>query len=141
MSEQPTFQSEFLRDLNEAFRKRRRAISHQAASVRYGKIYELIDDEKVERFEAELEGGNPSATFRLHAWPDRILWVDFRQSAKSGRGWEWTSTGRLLPPHSGREVVAAIEQTYSHVWSMTRTQYSEFEAIWRPMIAKGPTPV
>lgn len=142
MANDPAFESDFLSDLAVAFRKRRKALSHRASIAEYAKVYELIQSESVERLEIRI--GNTSrnaALLRLHAWPDRQIWLDARHSLKTGWAWAWTYDGRLLGKHQGQDVIAALEETLASMFEMDQSRTDELAKPWKALLARGPSAV
>jgi hypothetical protein len=137
MNQFPKFESEFLEELAIAFRKRRKALSHRLQSAECAKVYELAEGKKMERLEIYLPYFD-WAILRLHAWPDRMIWVDARQSAKKGWAWSWTQDGRLLGDCSARDVIGALEDTIGPLQQMDSSRTRELCASWSHLLAKGP---
>jgi hypothetical protein len=140
MSNVPRFQDPFLEDLAFAFRKRRKALAHKTRLAEHAKVYELVDGEKMERLEIELVEYE-KITLRLHAWPDRLIWLDARRSAKRGWAWVWHYDGRLLGRSSPSKVIEALEVSRAllHDMNASRTQF--LAEPWARLIARGPRPV
>ncbi|HEX2592740.1 MAG TPA: hypothetical protein VHL34_14655 [Rhizomicrobium sp.] len=142
MPDSPNFQSEFLEDVATAFRKRRKTLKHHARIAEFAKVYELVDGEKMERLEIRI--GNDSrnaALLRLHAWPDRLIWLGASRSMKVGWLWEWTYEGRLLGEHRGNAIVAALEETFALMYQMNQASVHLLNAPWKPLLGRGPVEV
>lgn len=137
MSNDPRFDSEFLEALALAFRKRRKALRHKARGAGYAKIYERVGDEKMERLEIHLPKYD-GALLRLHAWPDRKIWLDARRSAKKGWAWSWTKEGRLLGTWSAAEAMQILEATFDRLYEMTADHVDELSEPWNALLADGP---
>jgi hypothetical protein len=135
-----SFDDEFLQSVAEAFRRRRKALNHRASRADCQKVYEVSESSRTERLEIYLEDGTRQrgALLRLHAWPDRWIWVDARRSTKTGWAWEWTYEGRLLGKHAGQDVVEALEKTYDLLPSMDAALTQELVKPWKRLLAKGP---
>ncbi|MGA7713873.1 MAG: hypothetical protein WCA81_18415 [Rhizomicrobium sp.] len=140
MSNAPRFESEFLEGLAFAFRKRRKSLSHRASGAECVKVYELVGDERMERLEIYLPKYG-KVMLRLHAWPDRKIWLDARQSTKKGWAWAWTREGRLLGSSGAPEAIAALETTFDRLFEMTSSRTNELSEPWATLIANGPKPV
>ena len=140
MNQAPRFESEFLDDLATAFRKRRKSLSHRAEAAEFSKVYELVGTEKVERLEINLPYWNRGA-LRLHAWPDRIVWLDARKRAKKGWEWVWTIDGRIIGDAKLPDIIKALGDTLSLLHEMDASRVDEFNTVWRPLIAQGPREV
>ena len=134
---QPHFQSEFLESVALAFRKRRKALSHRASSADLAKVYELVDGEKIERLEIHLPKYD-NVLLRLHAWPDKLVWLDARRSSKEGWIWSWTHEGRLLGAHKAPEVIRALEDTLGLLFEMNASRTQELCSPWDRLLAQGP---
>ena len=140
MNQFPRFDSEFLEGLAFAFRKRRKALSHRAQSAEYAKVYELIEGEKTERLEIHLPYFD-WGLLRLHAWPDRQIWLDARRSAKKGWAWKWTYDGRLLGNCAASDVIKALEDTLDPLPRMDSSRTHELSGPWSRLLATGPREV
>jgi hypothetical protein len=136
----PRFESEFLEDLSFAFRKRRKALNHRAQSAGYAKVYELVEGEKMERLEIHLPYYD-WGLLRLHAWPDRLIWLDARRPAKTGWAWSWTHDGRLLGNCAASDVIKALEDTIGLLQQMDSSRTHELGRPWNQLIATGPRAV
>lgn len=134
----PTFEDPFLEGMAFGLRKRTKAISHKVRTLGCDKVYDLRDGERRERLELRIEDID-QIEFRMHAWPDRWIWLDARRSAKSGWLWEWTDAGRLTGQIQA--LVPAIEDTLAQLIRMEPAQVSSLTSIWKPLLAKGPVDV
>jgi hypothetical protein len=136
MSNAPRFDSEFLESVAFAFRKRRKAIRHQACSADLAKVYELVNADRMERLEIYVRT-HDGAVLRLHAWPDRVIWLDARQSAKKGWAWSWTREGRLLGTHGAPDVIRALETTFALFYKMNHSRSQELSGPWSALLAQA----
>src|ERR1700687_369405 len=110
MNQSPRFQDAFLENVAVAFRKRRKSLSHRAESAEYAKVYEVAGTRKTERLEVHLPMWD-WGLLRLHAWPDRMIWLDACRPSKKGWVWAWTYEGRLLGECAASDVIKALEET------------------------------
>ncbi len=78
---------------------------------------------------------------RLHAWPDRWVWLDARCPTKKGWAWSWTYEGRLLGEHSASAIIKTIEDTLGPLHRMDSSKTDEFSTLWKPLLARGPVEV
>jgi len=140
MSSIPRFESEFLEGLAFAFRKRRKSLSHRSSAPECVKVYELVGDNRMERLEIYLPKCG-KAMLRLHAWPDRQIWLDARQPTKMGWAWAWTREGRLSGSCGAQEAFGALEETFDRLFEMTSSRTIELSEPWATLIANGPKPV
>lgn len=137
------FESPFLSELAEDFRKRRRSLSRRSHRAEMQKAYEVVGEERVERLEIYLQQdhrGN-SPTLRLHAWPDRLLWLDARAGSKNGWLWSWTADGRLLGEHWERRAIQALEASYDLLRQMDQSHVAKLSERWSALLARGPKEV
>ncbi|MCB1475137.1 MAG: hypothetical protein H6883_15015 [Rhodobiaceae bacterium] len=76
----------------------------------------------------------------LHAWPDRWIWVDARESRKNaGWLWEWTFEGRLVGHLGARDLIEMFERTvFQVVDAQGRPNVDEVAGIWKHCLATGP---
>jgi len=129
------FQDEFLESIAVAFRKRASSIRHRASRMELSKVYELVDREKVERLEIDLLSVGKTS-LRLHAWPDRLIWLDARRPTKKGWTWSWTYEGRLLA--STVDVIASMELSLDLLAGMETSRTGELDQLWVRLLARGP---
>lgn len=143
MAQAPSFASEFLEDIAEAFRKRRKSLSHRVSRAECHKVYELVDGKKTERLEVYLQDGTRprGALLRMHVWPDRLVWLDARIATKAGWAWAWTYEGRLLGNHTGRDVIIALEECIDLLPRMEGSRIGELDGPWKHLVAKGPSEI
>lgn len=99
------------------------------------KVYELVDREKVERLEIDLLSVGKTS-LRLHAWPDRLIWLDARRPTKKGWTWSWTYEGRLLA--STVDVIASMELSLDLLAGMETSRTGELDQLWVRLLARGP---
>ena len=134
---QPTplpWTSAFLAEVDAAWAKRRRAIRNQTRSAATQQIDASEEDE--ERFVLAF-----SLRVRQHVTvtvrASRQVTVVAAESIPNG-GWAWqfTDAGRLAA--GAPALVAAIEETLSACFGMTAERTGRLDAIWRPLLAKGP---
>ena len=133
-------ESPYLREICDAFRRRRRAISHKGgAELRGERVIEVNDGVRRERVEITLarrrSGG---AVCRLWVWSDRWAWVDAREGSKQGWRWGWTLDGRILGTQTSAAIVRALEETWGVTGCDPSSIPEELRAIWKPLLAKGP---
>lgn len=140
MNQSVHFESEFLEELSIAYRKRRKSLSHRASSADLAKTYELVETERMERLEIYLPNYD-KVVLRLHAWPDRSIWLDARRSSKQGWVWSWTHEGRLLRSHGAKEVIEALEETLDTLFEMNSLRTQELSGPWNALLAQGPKEV
>jgi hypothetical protein len=120
-----------------AFKKRHRAINYQSHEIRCDKIIERYDPKDIEKIEIKLSALDKTR-IALNIWEDRWVLVDARQSTKKGWAWEWRYDGRLLGLHTGKDLIAALEQTMAATFQITRDATDDLTRIWRPLLARGP---
>src|SRR5690349_15729681 len=107
MTAVPRFESEFLESLATAFRKRRKSFKHRGRGADLVKVYELVDGARIEKLEIELD--HFKQVLRLHAWPDRSIWLGAGEATKKVQAWSWTSEGRVLGAHKPQRIIMALE--------------------------------
>lgn len=146
MSQIPRFENEFLEEVAESLRKRRKAISHQASRIDGQKAYETVGSAKEEKFEIYLDktSSRKGPRLKVSVWADRWILVDAREpSGKGVKGWlwEWTADGRLIGGLSGKEIVRALEESISALYAMDKGRVQKFDEIWRHILTRGPVEV
>ena len=77
----------------------------------------------------------------LTVWEDRTIRVTASESI-SKAGWKFTYTdeGRFVGSEGGRAIVSAVEASLAAMFEMTDKDVGRLEAIWGPLLAKGPRP-
>ena len=140
MDQEAHFESEFLESLAAAFRRRRKAISHGSQQASCAKVYESTARQKLERLEIHIQM-RTRGKFRLHAWPDRMVWLDARKSAKAGWAWEWTLDGRLLGQADIGLIIGAVEKSLELFYEIDGPQVHKFAPVWIRLVAQGPKKV
>ncbi len=135
----PRFQDAFLENLAFAFRKRRKALTHQVR-VEFAKVYEAAGSKETERLEVSVLRYD-DAWLRLHAWPNRQIWLDARRREKTGPRWSWSFEGRLLDERLAPEVVKALEETIALLFEMDAPRTHVLNGPWARLLAQGPRAV
>jgi len=138
----PNSEKELIASVIASLKKRHKALKHKVKSVTCDKLLEVNDDARREKLEVSLQGY--SDNLRAHVWEDGWIWVDFRARAVGSSGgwrWEWSYDGRLLPVHDGRVLVEALERTLGAAAALDGNAMSVFDAIWQPLLARGPKTV
>jgi hypothetical protein len=140
MSPIPRFKEEFLESLAFAFRKRHKAIKYSMRPAEFAKTYDRSGSERSERLEISLRHYS-DAWLTLHAWPDRMIWLDARRREKTGPRWKWSFEGRLVGDSSPLEVVAALEETIALLFEMDAPRTHVLNGPWIRLLAQGPKPI
>jgi len=75
----------------------------------------------------------------IHLWEDRSISLNAGEAVRSG-GWmfQYGSAGRFPGPNEGPELIRAAEASLAAMTEMTEAEPERLEAIWRPLIARGP---
>jgi hypothetical protein len=136
----PIFESGFLTELADAFRKRRKSLRHRGSVPEIFKVYQQRGDEVIERLEIALEDNTQKngAVLRLNATPDRKIVVSARKLSKNREGWSWRYDGKLLGTHGGRDAIAALEETCELLPRVEQSNLDILAAPWRHLLARGP---
>ncbi|MEO0461845.1 MAG: hypothetical protein AAF127_01860 [Pseudomonadota bacterium] len=133
--------SEFLSQVLDSLRKRRRALKHISGVPQIERFVDVHEDRSEERLEVTF---NPFTHQRLRAifWDDRWIQISALESIpKAGWKFEFAAEGRFLRGNDGKSVIAAIEQTLSMMFEATQEDAMEFDQIWAPLLAAGPAAV
>jgi hypothetical protein len=138
MADHPSFESVFLTELATAFRNRRRALSHRACNVELIKAHEEGDSGR-ERLEIQIGGiVGRGPLLRLHAWNDRLVWLDARRPAKEGWAWSWTTEGVTTATSGASHLLDAIEETWLLIGDITAGRTETLQSLWAPHLAPKP---
>ena len=138
----PRFESGFLAEVAEAFRKRRKSLVHRNAAPELYKTYDRNESSSIERLEIYLEhGAGGQIILNLHAWPDRFLWLYARRLSKAGTVWSWEYDGRLLGNNTGQDTISALEETYSLLYRLEGGNTDSLTSPWKARLARGPREV
>jgi hypothetical protein len=136
----PVFESEFLSELAEAFRKRRKSLKHRGSEPEVYKIYQQQRDNISERLEIVLEDGTQrnGAILRLKATPDRCIVVGARRKARGEAAWSWEYDGKLLGSYSGRDAIGALEEAIALLPRIEASNLESLATPWVRLLARGP---
>lgn len=128
----------FLVDVMEALRERGDAFRAQGAASRVERVIEFRGESTVARIELLFRLGG-SQMLSIHLWEDRAISLNAGESVRGG-GWRFRygSEGRFPGPNQGPELVRAAEASVQAMADTTDADPERLEAIWRPLIAKGP---
>ena len=133
----PTFETTFLSEIGESIRRRQKALKHKTFGMKCERAWESSEGLKREKLELTLSGPPRSkdAQLRFFAWSDRWIWADAREGGTPGWKWEWTVEGSVLGNVTGRDVVNAVESSYSaSPFLSDRNFKGEINAIWKPLL-------
>jgi hypothetical protein len=136
----PSFKNEFLEEVAESLRKRRKSLKHRSRQILVNKTYEMTDGKQEERLDAFLESWS-DAQLQMVARSNRFVWLSGGLLTKKGWTWNWTYEGRLLGAVSARAAVEALEKTFDLAFSMEEARIGELTAVWKPLLAKGPVEI
>ena len=141
----PEFNNAFLADIAFSYKKRRKSLKHRTSKMSCVKSYNNTSEnrnecEEIFELTVETPGASKRAVFQLHAWEDRWVWVDGRQSiSKQGWLWEWTHEGRFIGDGGGRQLIEALEKSISLSPSFSDHPYqAQITGVWKPILASGP---
>jgi len=77
-----------------------------------------------------------SVIVRVHAWPDRWVWVDARHSVRGGWQWQFTTQGRFIVD-GARALVANAEKTVHAAHRPAGEVPAAMHAIWDGVLISG----
>ena len=97
----------------------RKLMVEQNGNLREGVALELTRTEPLYRL------------IRVHAWDDRWVWIDARQSQQQRWIWSWTLEGRLGPGLGGVHLLDAIERSER---LFTRDDQAGLKDVWRDVL-------
>lgn len=131
--------------IQEALRKRRRALSRRGASVSWTCVKEIVNGRETEKGRTDVTidyrvNGLP-VTLRMNVWADRWVWIDARCSTKQGWLWEFTDEGRFISKNGARALVQCAEKTIDASFLPARDAPSVISKVWSTCLASGPRPL
>ena len=136
-----TAQSSFIAEVQEAFRKRGKAIRHRLRDLAIERVIERNDGDEQEKLEIACPLGHGKAIgLKLDVWDDRWVRIDVRRASKAGWVWEFTAEGRLPGSDAARKLVLLFEGSLSAGHGDERAAV-ELEKIWDSALATGPRAV
>ena len=130
--------SPFLTNLLDSLRRRSKALKHKNARPAIKRFFDSQDGVSKERIEITFDQ-RPRQRLTIKAWEDRTILIQATESILQA-GWKFqhVSSGRFVGTPDGREIVQALEATLSAMYEMTSESTGQMDAIWRPLLAKGP---
>lgn len=144
MNELPNFENDFLNNVALSFSKVRKPLKYDAFEVKFNKIIDAIDGEKVEKIEIVVRSSRSKTGIRtrLDIWGDRWIYLDIRKPKKKGWEWEYTIQGRLSGSANEIELMKAFKafQKNSLLFN-SKTIHSAANEHWNTLIAMGPKEV
>lgn len=87
-------QRHFAHEVDDAFRRRAKAITHRGVKVKCVSVKEIVNGQERDTGRVDLNisyriSGSP-VRLRVHTWGDRWVWVDLRSGSKGGCVWAHT---------------------------------------------------
>ncbi|VAW62710.1 hypothetical protein MNBD_GAMMA08-1240 [hydrothermal vent metagenome] len=134
----PGFNSEFLDAIIFSLKKKNKSLKHRINKVICDKVYDVVEEHKIEKLELTLHElkSSKGIVLRFYAWGDRWVWIDARRRGKIGWDWEWTFEGRMSGNCTPRDLVAAIDESYTvSLLSNRKSLVDEIYKIWKPLLA------
>lgn len=121
-----------------AIEARKKAWKYLCASISFDDIAKDADGYKQLQFEARSTIGSPKAILQVYFWEDRWIWIDARESSKTGWNWEWTSEGRVAPDKWGKHLAKKIEDSFELSSYAGDRVLDQLEHQWSTYLATGP---
>jgi hypothetical protein len=78
----------------------------------------------------QLRVDGRSVIVRVHAWPDRWVWIDARHSIRGGWRWQFTTQGRFTHAAGARALVANVEKMLRTAHRPAGEVVDAMHAIW-----------
>jgi hypothetical protein len=85
----------------------------------------------------QLRVDGRSVLVRVHAWPDRWVWIDARHSLRGGWHWQFTTQGRFVDAGGARALVANVEKTLRAAQGAAQEVPDALHAIWDGALIRG----
>ena len=131
----------FLQDVLVALIRRSKALRHKGLALKIERIIETNDGRTTERLDLIFHL-RKRQSISLTLWQDRAIWVHACEAiSKGGWNFQFTNSGRLVGPLSGRDIVVAIEETALGMFGMTEDSVQLLGSIWHQLLARGPKAV
>lgn len=105
----PAFDSAFLSEIVSRIKNRSKSLKHSVETFSCERVREKTEGVEYEKLEMTFQpwGGGPRPVqITFYCWDDRWLWLDVRQSAKSGWVFEWQHQGRV--GKAGPRAIASL---------------------------------
>lgn len=126
---------ETMRELIEA---RRKSWKHKGASISFDDIAKDADGYRRLQFEARSNSRRSKSILQVYFWEDRWIWIDARESSKTGWKWEWSSEGRVAPDKWGKHLAKKIEDSFELSSYAGDRVLDQLEHQWSTYLATGP---
>ena len=133
--------SPFLADLLDSLRRRSKALKHKNSTPEVERFIDTRDGLTEERIEIRFSNRRRQQ-LTLTVWEDRSMRVSASEAIwQAGWKFQLCSEGRFNGSGGGREIVDALEASLSAMFGMTGNDATRLDAVWGPLLAKGPQPV
>ncbi|NYT41779.1 hypothetical protein HZY97_13490 [Sphingomonas sp. R-74633] len=130
--------SSFLLDALDALKQRQATLPNQDVAPAIHRAIEFQGGVPRARIEILFQQCR-SQMLSIHLWEDRAISLHAGEAMPNG-GWmfRYGSAGRFPGPNEGPELMAAAEASLLAMSDSSEADPERLEAIWRPLIAKGP---
>ena len=129
----PESQQIFLSEILDSVKRRSKSLNYNTNDLSIDRIFEEWDEGRGEKIEIRLIKNR--VRLLLCVWEDRWITVSCATNTK-GVKWNWFYEGKYLPLFGGKDMIEAIEKTFGKFYQMTQDSTVEFEAIWKPLLAR-----
>lgn len=85
----------------------------------------------------QLRVDGRSVIVRVHAWPDRWVWIDARHSVHGGWRWQFTTQGRFVNIGGARALVANVEKMLRTAQRPAAEVADAMHVIWESSLIGG----
>ncbi len=133
----PESTNEFLGRILLSIRKRSKSLKYHSWLLTVERVFEAWEQTRLETLQIDMKPSSEEVWIRVLVWEDRWIDVFVWERTKFAK-WDYQYEGRLLPEYEGRAFVDAIQALASLCSGMAPGAVGQFDAIWGPMLARGP---
>jgi len=129
----PESQDKFLAEILGTIKKRSKSLNYNTRELSVDRVFEEWEESRTEKIEINLTVLDTSLF--MCVWQDRWITISCSGRTKENK-WDWFYEGKYLPMVGGKEMIKAIETTFSNFYGMNEKRKSLFENIWKPLLAR-----
>jgi hypothetical protein len=133
------FSSKSLIDFHSALKKRSKSLKKKFKVINFSTEFDdKFSGMELANLTLQKLISPKSKTIRMKVWSDRWVWVDARESSKTGWQWKFSAEGRFPGNARWEDLVYSLEETGA---VLSDSEKENIEKIWSRILAKGPRSV
>jgi len=129
----PESQDAFLAEILGSIKKRSKSLNYNTSELSVDRVFEEWEEARIEKIEVKLTRNR--VRLLLCIWQDRWVTISCATNTKESK-WHWFYEGKYLPIFGGKDMIEAIEKTFGKFYQMQKEKTSDFEKIWKPVLAR-----